>query len=193
MDTSSEMYSRLVDVIDPTNPYSQEDFDKEFTNTSSTLSFNDNFYKIPFKFANKSNNLDPEYATAGSSGFDLRADLKEKVIMPPYSRAIIPTGLFFEIPDNYEIQIRPRSGLAAKNGVTVLNTPGTIDADYRGEIKIILINHGDEDFVVNNGDRIAQAVIASVISKNFVNLTKVSDVSKDTERSDGGFGHTGKK
>jgi len=194
MDLTSKMHSRLIDVIDPTNPYTQEDFDKEFANVSSTLSYAENFYKIPFKFANKSNNEDPEYATAGSSGFDLRADLKDmNVIMKPHTRAIIPTGLFFEIPDNYEIQIRPRSGLAAKNGVTVLNTPGTIDADYRGEIKIILINHGDEDFVVSNGDRIAQAVIASVISKNFVNLTKVSDVSKDTERSDGGFGHTGKR
>ncbi len=149
------------------------------------------FYKIPFNFVNKSNNPDPEYATAGSSGFDLRASLEQPMTLPAGNKTIVSTGLFFEIPNNFEIQIRPRSGLAAKNGVTVLNTPGTIDADYRGEIKVILINHGHEPFQINNGDRIAQAVIASVISKNFVNLKKVDVISSDTERGAGGFGSTG--
>jgi dUTP pyrophosphatase len=108
-------------------------------------------------------------------------------------RAIIPTGLFFELPNNFEIQVRPRSGLAAKNGVTVLNTPGTVDADYRGEIKIILINLGDEDFVVTHGDRIAQGVLATVTAKNIVKLIKIDEVSTNTERSTGGFGSTGIK
>ena len=105
---------------------------------------------------------------------------------------MIPTGLFFEIPENFEIQVRPRSGLAVKNGITVLNTPGTIDADYRGEIKIILINLGKEDFMISHGDRIAQAVVAAVTAKNIINLTKVNEISTDTERGEGGFGSTGK-
>ena len=106
-------------------------------------------------------------------------------------RAVIPTGLFFELPQSFEMQIRPRSGLAAKNGITVLNTPGTIDNDYRGEIKVILINLGEEDFTIQNGDRIAQAVLAPVYGKNIINFVKISEVSTDTKRSDGGFGSTG--
>jgi dUTP pyrophosphatase len=100
--------------------------------------------------------------------------------------------LYFELPENFEIQVRPRSGLAAKNGVTVLNTPGTVDADYRGEIKIILINLGEEDFVVNHGDRIAQGVVATVTAKNVVNLARVAEISANTERGTGGFGSTGR-
>ena len=100
--------------------------------------------------------------------------------------------VFFEIPENFEIQVRPRSGLAAKNGVTVLNTPGTVDADYRGEVKVILINLGEEDFVINHGDRIAQAVVSPVTAKNILNLVKVDDISTDTGRGAGGFGSTGK-
>lgn len=146
-------------------------------------------YNINFK--NESTNPDPEYATSGSSGFDLRANLEEEVIMYPNEIKIIPTGLFFEIPDNFEIQVRPRSGLAAKNGVTVLNTPGTIDADYRGEIKVILINHSKSFFTINHGDRIAQGVVAAVTAKNYVNLIKVNNISEDTERGTGGFGSTG--
>jgi dUTP pyrophosphatase len=106
---------------------------------------------------------------------------------------MIPTGLFFEIPDNFEIQVRPRSGLAVKYGVTVLNTPGTIDADYRGEIKVILINHSKGDFAINHGDRIAQGVLAAVTAKNYVNLIKVNNISDNTERGAGGFGSTGLK
>ena len=143
-------------------------------------------------FKNESTNPDPEYATAGSSGFDLRANLEEPITIEPEQVSIVPTGLFFEIPDNFEIQVRPRSGLAAKNGITVLNTPGTIDADYRGEIKVILINLGDEDFIISHGDRIAQAVVASVTAKNIINLTKVNEISTDTYSGEGGFGSTGK-
>lgn len=130
----------------------------------------------------------PSYETVGSAGADIRAFLQESVTIKPLERAMIPTGLKFEIPLGYEMQIRPRSGLAAKNGVTVLNTPGTIDSDYRGEVKIILINLGSEDFVVNNGDRIAQAVIAPVTQGVFSIASELSS----TSRGEGGFGSTGK-
>jgi dUTP pyrophosphatase len=185
------MQQRILEVADPNNPYSQKDFDYEFNNFVSTNNVDQDYWKTKMFFVNKSKNQDPEYATEGSSGFDLRADLTEPITIKPSKRAIIPTGLFFQIPDNFEIQIRPRSGLAAKNGVTVLNTPGTIDADYRGEIKIILINLGEEDFVVNNGDRIAQAVIATTSAKNIISLLKTNEISDDTERGSGGFGSTG--
>ena len=183
-----KMKQRIMDIINPDVEYSQEDFNKEFNKTISTDS-----YKLELNFVNTSINPNPEYATAGSSGFDLRASLPEAITIPAGKRAIVPTGLFFQIPDNFEITVRSRSGLAAKNGVVVLNSPGTIDADYRGEIKIILINLGDEDFTINNGDRIAQAVIASVINKNILNLNQVATISTDTERNTGGFGSTGTK
>lgn len=192
MDQFDKMRARLLEVVDQNSPYTQEDFDKEFSSNQSSILVDEDYYKIKLSFSNKSTNEDPQYATAGSSGFDLRANLTETVSIKAGSRAIIPTGLFFEIPDNFEIQVRPRSGLAAKNGVTVLNTPGTIDADYRGEIKVILINLGDEDFIINHGDRIAQAVVAAVSGKNIIKLTKVVEISTDTERGEGGFGSTGK-
>ena len=192
MEIVDRMRARLLEVVDPNNPYTQEDFDQEFSSNLATITVDEDYYKIKLRFSNKSTNEDPQYATAGSSGFDLRANLTESISIKAGSRAIVPTGLFFEIPDNFEIQVRPRSGLAAKNGITVLNTPGTIDADYRGEIKVILINLGDEDFMISHGDRIAQAVVASVTAKNIINLTKVSVISTDTERGEGGFGSTGK-
>ncbi len=192
MNLIDKMRARLLDVIDTNSDYTQEDFDKEFSSNSSTIITDEDYYKIKLQFSNKSTNEDPQYATAGSSGFDLRANLTEDVLVKSGTRAVIPTGLFFEIPENFEIQVRPRSGLAAKNGVTVLNTPGTIDADYRGEIKVILINLGDEDFIISHGDRIAQGVVAAVTAKNIIKLTKVAEISTDTERGEGGFGSTGK-
>lgn len=129
----------------------------------------------------------PEYKTVGAAGADLYALVDSPITLAPGKTAMVPTGLFFEIPEGYEIQIRPRSGLAAKNGVTVLNTPGTIDSDYRGEIKIILINLGDKDFVINSGDRVAQMVIAPVIQASF----SIVDELSDTTRGSGGFGSTG--
>lgn len=129
----------------------------------------------------------PQYKTSGAAGADICALLSEPVIIKKGDRAIVPTGLFFAIPEGYEVQIRPRSGLAAKNGVTVLNTPGTIDSDYRGEIKVILINLGNEDFEVKNGDRIAQMVVAPVTIGVF---EKVDDLD-ETARGSGGFGSTG--
>ena len=131
----------------------------------------------------------PEYKTPGSAGCDVCAHIENDLVIAAGKFAMIPTGLFFEIPESYEIQVRPRSGLAAKNGVTVLNTPGTIDSDYRGELKIILINLGNEDFTVHNKDRIAQIIISPVTQAVFEATEKLSE----TERGNGGFGSTGVK
>ena len=129
----------------------------------------------------------PQYKTAGAAGAVVCAHLKEPLVIAKGSRALIPTGLYFEIPEGYEIQVRPRSGLAFKNGVTVLNTPGTIDSDYRGELKVILVNFGDADFTVNDKDRIAQIVVAPVTLGIFKSVSSLSS----TERGAGGFGSTG--
>ena len=141
------------------------------------------------KIINKSDNQLPAYETVNSAGMDLRAYLPEgPVTLRPMQRMLIPTGLFMEIPEGYEGQVRPRSGLAIKNGITVLNTPGTIDADYRGEVKIILINLSDTDFVINSGERVAQIIFAKCEQMKVVNVETLSE----TERGAGGFGHTGK-
>ena len=129
----------------------------------------------------------PLYKTAGAAGADLCAKISQPLTIKAGKFAMVPTGLYFEIPEGYEVQVRPRSGLAAKNGVTVLNSPGTIDSDYRGEIKVILVNLSDTDFVINNGDRIAQMVVAPVTQAEFI----VSDKLSETERGTGGFGSTG--
>ena len=189
-DLVERMRARILQISDPDDPYTQEDFDKEFSQ-ATTITADPDYFKLRVYFANKSTNPDPEYATAGSSGFDFRANLSEPMTIKAGKRALVPTGLFFELPDGFEIQVRPRSGLAAKNGVTVLNTPGTVDSDYRGEIKIILINLGDDDFVINHGDRVAQGVVATVTAKNIIKLQKLSDVNSNTERGAGGFGSTG--
>jgi dUTP diphosphatase len=138
---------------------------------------------------NKSKHPLPSYETGHSAGMDLRANIDEMITLVPMQRALIPTGLFIELPDKHEAQIRPRSGLAAKYGITVLNSPGTIDADYRGEIKVILINLSDKDFVVNDGDRIAQMVIATHERVTWVEAEQL----QDSLRGAGGFGHTGEK
>lgn len=145
--------------------------------------------KVKVNIINKSKNALPAYATDLSAGMDLRASLDAPVTLNPMQRKLIPTGLFIELPEGYEAQIRPRSGLALKKGVTVLNTPGTIDADYRGEIGVILINLGEEPFVIENGERICQMVIAQ---HAVATLVEVSELTV-TERGAGGFGHTGKK
>jgi dUTP pyrophosphatase len=131
----------------------------------------------------------PRYATPQSAGMDLRANLDAPVVLQPMQRSLIPTGLRIALPVGYEAQIRPRSGLALKHGITLLNTPGTIDADYRGEIGVILVNLGQEPFVVNDGERIAQMVIARHEQAELVEVEALDD----TERGEGGFGHTGKK
>jgi len=143
---------------------------------------------IEIKIINHSSNPLPEYATAGSSGMDIRAHLEGPVSLQSLERILIPTGLFIELPGGYEAQVRPRSGLAIKQGITCLNTPGTIDADYRGEIKIILINLSGEEQVIQPGDRIAQLVIQKVEKGSWKEVTEL----EITGRNEGGFGHTGK-
>jgi len=140
------------------------------------------------KIVNKSLNELPEYSTLHAAGMDLRANLNDEVILKPLERKLIPTGLFIELPVGYEAQVRPRSGLALKKGITVLNSPGTIDADYRGEIMIILINLSSENFVIQHGERIAQMIVAA---HETVNWERV-EILEETSRGDGGFGHTGK-
>ena len=146
--------------------------------------------RIHTKFKNVSNNPDPEYAHDGDSGFDLRAHLTEDLILNPMERKLIPTGLFFELPESYELQIRSRSGLAVKHGIGVLT--GTVDNAYRGEVHVLLINLGSEPFKIENGDRIAQGVIMSRLSTEFGKLERVDEIS-ETKRGMGGFGSTGKK
>jgi len=131
----------------------------------------------------------PEYATEGSSGFDLRAAIDKEMKIEKGKVGLVPTNLKVEIPIGYEIQIRPRSGLAVKNGIGVLNSPGTIDSDYRGEIKVILFNFSNEDFIIKRGDRIAQMVVSKVYRAKLI----LTDELENSKRGDGGFGHTGKK
>lgn len=142
------------------------------------------------KIVNRSANPLPEYATALSAGMDLRADLSLPLVLEPMSRALIPTGLFIELPAGFEAQVRPRSGLAIKNGITVINSPGTIDADYRGEIKVALINLSTQPFTINPGDRIAQMVVARHETIDWEVVPEISEIS-ETDRGAGGFGSTG--
>lgn len=144
---------------------------------------------LTIKIVNRSANPLPEYATSGASGMDLRANLESEISLAPMERKLIPTGLLMEIPAGYEAQVRPRSGLALKQGLTCLNSPGTIDADYRGEVGVILINLSSETQIIHPGDRIAQLVIQSVVKANWEPTIQLSE----TLRNEGGFGHTGKK
>jgi len=144
---------------------------------------------LSVRVINKSEHALPEYATPHAAGLDLRASLDAPVVLKPLERALIPTGLFIELPVGYEAQVRPRSGLAAKHGVTVLNSPGTIDADYRGEIKVIAVNLSNTDFTIGNGERIAQLVVAKHEQVEWVPAEELGE----TVRGEGGFGHTGTK
>jgi len=144
---------------------------------------------VKVSIKNISGNQLPAYETPYSAGVDLRADLPEPILLAPMQRTLVPTGLHISLPEGYEAQVRPRSGLAAKNGITVLNSPGTIDADYRGEIKVILINLSNENFMISNGDRIAQMVIAKHDQAIWVEVSELDE----TTRGAGGFGHTGTK
>ena len=144
---------------------------------------------MEIKIVNKSNHPLPHYGTEAAAGVDLRANITDPITLKPLERALIKTGLFIELPVGYEAQVRPRSGLAYKHGLTVLNTPGTIDADYRGEIGVILVNLSNEDFVIENGERVAQMVIAKHEQAEWSLVQELSN----TERGSGGFGSTGKK
>ena len=145
-------------------------------------------HHVEIKIVNTSDNPTPEYATEGSAGMDLRAWLPEPVILNPMERKLIPTGLFLEIPEGYEVQIRPRSGMAIHHGITCLNSPGTVDSDYRGEIKIILVNLSAEPHTINSGERIAQMIVSKVEKA----ILKTVNEVRSTARGTGGFGHTGK-
>lgn len=144
---------------------------------------------MQIKIINKSKHALPEYATNASAGVDLRANIDAPITLKSLERTLVPTGLFMELPIGFEAQIRPRSGLAFKNGITVLNSPGTIDADYRGEVKVILVNLSNEPFVINDGERVAQMVIAKHEQAEWIEVTELIE----TERGAGGFGSTGKK
>ena len=144
---------------------------------------------ISVNIINQSSNELPAYATEGSAGMDLRANLDQAITLQSLERMLIPTGLYIELPDGYEAQIRPRSGLAIKQGITCLNSPGTIDSDYRGELKVILINLSKEPQLLSHGDRIAQMIISSVDKANLILVHEINS----TQRGEGGFGHTGKK
>lgn len=140
------------------------------------------------RIVNKSKHQLPKYETSASAGMDLRANIEQPIELLPLERTLVPTGLFMELPIGYEAQVRPRSGLAAKHGITVLNTPGTIDADYRGEIKVILVNLSNTAFIISDGERIAQMIISSHAQAQW----KEVEILSNTERGSGGFGHTGK-
>lgn len=161
--------------------------------------------KVEINFVNKSTNPNPCFADKGSSGFDLRAWITEKddnvfyngeqwfIRLSPLERKLIHTGLYFDLPYDKEIQVRPRSGLALKHGISVLNTPGTVDASYTGELCVILINLSNEDFVITNGDKIAQGVLCDALNGYKVDLVQIEEITKKTVRGDGGFGHSGIK
>lgn len=142
---------------------------------------------VVVKILNKSHHQLPKYATPDSAGMDVRANLAHPVVLAPGERVLVPTGLHIELPSGYECQLRPRSGLALKHGITLVNTPGTIDADYRGEIGVILINHSDRSFTINDGERICQMVVTRYSQVTWEETSEISD----TVRADGGFGHTG--
>lgn len=175
------------------NELDYEDILKNLSNDNVPQNtFNSDSLKIITKFTNKSNNADPEYAKIGDSGFDMRAFLDSPVTLNSLERKLIPTGLRFELSSNTELQVRPRSGMALKHGISVLNTPGTVDEGYRGEVGIIVVNLSNEPYTINPGERIAQGVIINVIGQNISNLVKTENLN-ETERGTGGFGSTGKE
>lgn len=190
-------YEKLLST-DEDNDEIDEDLSQQINLTLDELNseiYNaqkEEYSKLSVKFINNSTNEDPKFAYEGDSGFDLRADVSEAIILNPSKRVLVPTGLYFELEKGTEIQVRPRSGLAIKNGITVLNSPGTVDSHYRGEVKIPLINLGDEPFTIHKGDRIAQAVIVPVFGEGKVILTKTNQIN-ETERGEGGFNSSGIK
>ena len=147
------------------------------------------FNMVKIKIVNTGHQPLPAYATQQSAGLDLRANLDESIVLRPMERRLVPTGLRIALPEGYEAQVRPRSGLALKHGITVLNTPGTIDADYRGEVMVLLVNFSQEDFIINDGERIAQLVVARYEQADFLSVEELDE----TERGAGGYGHTGVK
>ena len=192
MDKALKELQELKDLVEQLN---NSDIDESLDYEKILKDLDTNTYenfKIPVKFINKSTNEDPFYANVGDSGFDLRAFLDESITLRSLERTLIPTGLSFELPPNTELQVRPRSGISLKHGISVLNTPGTVDEGYRGDVGIIAINLSNEEYTINNGDKIAQGVIINVIGQRICDLLKTENLS-DTERGSGGFGSTDKQ
>ena len=163
----------------------------ESVESKNLLDIDMDYFKIKTKFTNSSNNPDPEYAKVGDSGFDLRAFIDKPVTLKPLERKLIPTGLKFELSSNTELQVRPRSGMALKYGISVLNTPGTVDEGYRGDVGIIVVNLSNEEYTIEPGERIAQGVIMNVVGQGISDLIKVEKLN-ETERGSTGFGSSGK-
>ncbi len=192
---TEEIQMKFLMAINESEPYSMEDFNSEFghlseiENALNNADISNFTFSIKVNYKNESTNEDPTYATDGASGFDLRAN--EDNVINPTEFKMISTGLFFDLPFGYELQVRSRSGLAAKHGVAVLNGIGTVDNDYKGEVKVILINHGKEPFVITKGDRIAQGVISQALTKQIIALNKVETISNNTIRGTNGFVSTG--
>lgn len=191
MDNINEIRDKLFLSLDPNSGYSHEDFLKEFPNNtiSTTATIDPDVYKVKLKFINNSKNEDPKYEKEGDSGFDLRANISEPIVLEKGKTILVPTGIHIDLERGKEAHVRSRSGLAAKNNIFVLNSPGTIDYAYTSEIKVILTNLGENDFIITNGLRIAQIVICPVLSEHFVKLVKVDKF--DTDKNRGGFGSTG--
>lgn len=179
-----DIRAKLFLTFDKNSGYTMDDFNKEFSNQNQIKTD----YKLIVKFNNKSNNPNPEYSTEEASGFDIRAFLDKPLILKSGTVELIPTGLYFDIPSNMEIQIRPRSGLASKG---IVCNFGTVDSDYTGEVKAILFNLTKEDFTINNGDRVAQGIVATKLAKQIITLEKVDKIEKITDRAGNGFGSTG--
>jgi dUTP pyrophosphatase len=179
----------LKKLMDQLESFSTNGNSFDSTNFDST---NFDSLNIKTKFSNSSNNPDPNYSNVGDSGFDLRAFISEPITLKPLERKLIPTGLKFELSPNTELQVRPRSGMALNHGISVLNTPGTVDEGYRGEVGIIAVNLSNEDYTIQNGERIAQGVIMNVLGQSVSELVKTNTLS-ETERGEDGFGSTGKK
>jgi|TARA_R110000868_G_scaffold385778_1_gene653782 dUTP pyrophosphatase len=184
-----DMTSEVTNTTDPELDDYMKDLEKIYNvkpEVDSKVELN-----VTTKFINVSNNPDPTYAKVADSGFDLRAFIEEPITLGPLERALIPTGLSFELPENTELQVRPRSGMAFKHGISCLNSPGTVDEGYRGDVGIIAVNLSNEEYTIQPGDRIAQAVIMPVVGQRISNLKKVEKLS-ETERGDSGYGSSGK-
>jgi len=192
MDNLDQQMNELNELKNLMNQLESLSSNENFNTSDFDTSFNFDDFKIETKFTNNSNNPDPEYAKVGDSGFDLRAFISEPVTLKPLERKLIPTGLKFELSTNTELQVRPRSGMALKYGISVLNTPGTVDEGYRGEVGVIAVNLSNEDYTIQPGERIAQGVIMNVVGQGISKLVRVNNLS-ETERGEGGFGSTGKQ
>jgi len=184
------MREKALLLMDPESGYTQEDFNDEFGGVN-TSDINHDKYKIKVYYINKSTNDNPKYSHEMDSGFDLRANLIEPITLKPLERKLVPTGLFFQLPNSYELQVRSRSGMALKNGVFVLNSPGTVDNKYTNEVCVILCNISNDNFTINHGDRIAQGVLSPISSTNIINLISVNSIEENNGRSNNGFGSTG--